>query len=93
MKQNTPLSLTGDWEAIVNNVERHNARVRFEILRQHNRRNKQINRILDRVLCAGLVIALDIAGLLASWIAVPTAIILICIACFLAGRLWEDCHR
>ena len=92
MEQTTALSLTGGWEDIVNNAERHNARVRFEIRRQQYRRNKRISKILYQVLGAGLIMALDIAGLLSSWVAVPGAEILVCIACFFSGRLWEECR-
>lgn len=92
MEQTTALSLTGGWEDIVNNVERHNARVRFEIRRQQYRRNKRISKILNHVLGAALVMGLDLAGLLSSWIAVPGAMILVCIACFFGGRLWEECR-
>ena len=92
MNQPTTLDLTGGWENIVNNVERHNARVRFEIRRQQYRRNKRISKILNHVLGAALVMGLDLAGLLSSWIAVPGAVILTCIACFFGGRLWEECR-
>lgn len=92
MKQPTALDLTGGWENIVNNVERHNARLRFEIRRQQYRRNKRINKILNYVLGAALVMGLDLAGLLSPWIAVPGAVILVCIACFFGGRLWEECR-
>ena len=93
MNQPKALDLTGGWEQIVNNVERHNARVRFEIRRQQYRRNKRISKILNHVLGAALVMGLDLAGLLSSWIAVPGAVILTCIACFFGGRLWEDYRK
>ena len=93
MEQTNAPSLTGGWEDIVNNVERHNARVQFEIRRQQYRRNKRIGKILNHVLGAALVMGLDLAGLLASWVAVPGAVILVCIACFFGGRLWEACSR
>ena len=93
MEQTNAPSLTGVWEDIVNNVERHNARVQFEIRRQQYRRNKRIGKILNHVLGAALVMGLDLAGLLASWVAVPGAVILVCIACFFGGRLWEACSR
>lgn len=92
MEQTNALTLTGGWEEIVNNVERHNARVRFEIRKQQYRRNKRISKILNHVLGAALVMGLDLAGLLSSWIAVPGAVILTCIAFFFGGRLWEECH-
>ena len=89
-KQNTPLSLDGSWERIVNDAERHNARVHFEETRKRNRIRKRLGYIIDCALSAAAVIALDIAGLLASVVAMPTAVIFICIACFLAGRVWEQ---
>ena len=89
MNQPTTLDLTGGWENIVNNVERHNARARFEIRRQQYRRNKLISKILSHVLGAALVMGLDLAGLLSPWVAVPGAVILVCIACFFGGHLWE----
>ena len=92
MEQTNSLTLTGGWEDIVNNVERHNARVRFEIRRQQYRRNKRISKILSHVLGAGLIMTLDLTGLLSSWVAVPGAVILVCIACFFGGRLWEECR-
>ena len=93
MEQTTALSLTGGWEAIVNNVERHNARARFEIRKQQHRRNKRINKILNFALGAALTMTLDMTGLLASWVAVPAAVILVCAACFFGGRLWEDYRK
>lgn len=36
MNQPTALDLTGGWENIVNNVERHNTRLRFEAKRTKN---------------------------------------------------------
>lgn len=93
MNRPTTLDLTGGWENIVNNVERHNARVRFEIRRQKYRHNKLISKILNHVLGAALVMGLDLAGLLSSCIAVPGAVILTCIAFFFGGRLWEACQK
>ena len=90
MEETTALSLDGGWEAIVNNVERHNARARFEMHKRQHRRNKRISKILNLVLGASAIMALDLAGLLASWVAVPGAVILVCIACFFTGRFWEE---
>ena len=93
MNQPTTLDLTGGWEQIVNDVERHNARVRFEIRRQQYRLNKRINKILNYALGAAAVSALDFGGLLSPWVAIPGAVILVCIACFFGGRLWEECRK
>ena len=93
MNQPTALDLTGGWEQIVNNVERHNARVRFEIRKRQYRRNKRISKILNHALGAALVMGLDLAGLLASWIAVPGTLIPTFIAFFLGGQLWKECHE
>lgn len=93
MNQPKALDLTGGWENIVNSVERHNARARFEVRRQQYRRNKRINKILDLAIGAAFVTILDLVGLLASWIAIPGAVILVCIACFFGGRLWEECRK
>lgn len=90
MNQPTVLHRTGGWEAIINNVERHNARARFEMHKRQRRRDKRISKILNHVLGASAIMALDLAGLLASWVAVPGAVILVCIACFFTGRLWEE---
>ena len=89
-KNEQPLSLDGNWENIVNDVERHNARVHFDETRRQRRIRKQFNSIINCALTACAVIALDIAGLLASTVAMPTAVIFICIACFIAGRVWEQ---
>ena len=93
MKQPTALDLTGEWENIVNNVERHSARARFEFRRQQHRFNKRISKIINYLLGAVLVMGLDLAGLLASWVAVPGVVILLCAIFFFGGRLWEECHR
>lgn len=85
-----PLSLDGSWEHIVNDAERHNARVHFEETRQRRRIRKRLSHIIDCALAAAAVIALNIAGLLATVVAMPTAVIFICIACFIAGRVWEQ---
>lgn len=92
MNQRTeqPLSLDGSWERIVNDTERHNARVHFEETRKRNRIRKRLGYIIDCALSAAAVIALDVAGLLAPVVAMPTAVIFICIACFIAGRVWEQ---
>lgn len=92
MEQTNALTLTGGWEDIVNNAERHNARVRFEMRRNLRRREKRLIKIINYVLGAGLIMTLDLTGLLSSWVAVPGAVILVCIACFFGGRLWEECR-
>ena len=83
------LDLTGGWESIVNNVERHNARVRFEkaLLLRKNRKLRR--KVVDLSLGAVLVVALSAAGLLAPWVAGVASVLLICGASVIVGRLLE----
>lgn len=87
------LNLNGGWEDIVNNVERHNARVRFDAARKQTRRNKRIGKVVDLALFAVLLMVLGFSGLVANWIAGPVAGLMICAACFFGGRLWEEYHK
>ena len=79
------LNLSGGWESIVNNVERHNARVRFEEKLRRQKKAKLTEKILDCALVAGIVIALGVAKLLAPWVATVVALLAVCAGCFLAG--------
>ena len=90
---NEQLTLEGEWEHIVNDVERHNARVRLETALLQRRFRRQLNSIVNYVLVAVAVLALNFAGLLNFFVAMPIAIISICIACFFAGRLWGQRHK
>ncbi len=93
MNQPTTLDLTGGWENIVNNVERHNARVRFEVNLYQHKLKRKIGRVVNTALGAILSVTLGLTGLLAPWLASVTAIICVCIACFLGGRIWEGHYR
>jgi len=87
MNQPTTLDLTGGWDNIVNNVERHNARCRFERKMAKRKLHKQINKALFYAMGAALAIVLEFTGLLAPWVAVLAALVLLCMACFTVGRI------
>jgi VIT1/CCC1 family predicted Fe2+/Mn2+ transporter len=87
MNQEATIRLPAEWEGIVNNVERHNARCRFEEKLAKRKLHKQINKALLYAMGAALAILLDFTGLLATWVAVAAAIVLVCLACFTAGRI------
>ncbi len=89
MNQPTTLDLTGGWENIVNNVERHNARARREAKREARRTDKMKQVIINLSLGAVLVVALAFAGLVAPWVAGGIAVVLVCMASAIAGRVWE----
>ena len=93
MEQTTALSLTGGWENIVNNVERHNARIRFDAMLYRRKQKKKISKAVDLAIGAILSITLGFTGLLAPWVAGSAAFLLTCAACFLGGRIWEGYHR
>lgn len=93
MNQPTTLDLTGGWESIVNNVERHNARLRFEALLYQRRLKRKIGRVTNMALGAIVSVTLGLTGLMAPWLAGGAAVILVCAACFLAGRIREGYRR
>ena len=84
-----PLDLTDNWEEIVNNVERHNARNRWETVKERRRLRKLRHSAINLSLCAVLAVVLSWAKLLSPWVATATAVLLICIASAMVGRLWE----
>jgi len=88
MKEEATIRLPAEWEGIVNNVERHNARRQMEEKRARRKLQKQINKALFYAMGAALAITLECAGLLALWVAVLAAIILVCMACFTAGKIF-----
>ena len=89
MRQAIELNLTAGWEGIVNSAERHNARVRFE-QKLHAQKLLKLRRMIVALsLGALLVVALGAAGLLASWVAGIAAVLMICGACLVTGRLLE----
>lgn len=87
MAQQATIRLPAEWEGIVNNVERHNARCRFEEKLAKRKLHKQINKALFYAMGAALAMALEFAGLLAPQVAVAAAIVLVCMACFTVGRI------
>ncbi|MBR4017275.1 MAG: hypothetical protein IKK11_05635 [Oscillospiraceae bacterium] len=89
MENEATIRLPAEWEGIVNNVERHNARCRFEEKLAKRKLQKQINKALFYAMGAALAMALEGAGLLALQVAVPAAVVLVCLACFVAGQIIE----
>ena len=87
MNQEETIRLPAEWEGIVNNVERHNARCRFEEKLAKRKLHKQINKALFYAMGAALAIVLDFTGLLATWVAVAAALVLLCMTCFTVGRI------
>ena len=83
------LSLDGDWEQIVNNVERHNARGRFEENLLRNKLKKDNNKLISLAFAAILCVVLGVVGFVASWLGGAAAVIFAFAACFRAGRICE----
>lgn len=92
MNRPVTLDLTGGWEDIVNNVERHNARVRFDAYLYQRKLKKKICKVVNMALGAIVSVILGLTGLMAPWLGGGSAVILVCVACFLAGRIREG-HR
>ena len=88
MNEEATIRLPAEWEGIVNNVERHNARRQMEEKRARRKLQKQINKALFYAMGAALAITLECAGLLALWVAGLAAMILVCMACFTAGKIF-----
>lgn len=89
MNQPTALDLTGGWESIVNNAERHNARLRLDAYLHQRKLRKKVSKVAELALGAILSVVLGSAGLLTPWLAGTAAVLLVCVACFLGGRIWE----
>ena len=87
MEQQATIRLPAEWEGIVNNVERHNARCRFEAKLAKRKLHKQINKALLYAMGAAVAVVLEFAGLLAATVAIPAALALVCMACFVAGKI------
>ena len=87
MEQPKVLDLTGGWDDIVNNVERHNARCRFEEKLAKRKFHKQINKALMYAIGAAMAMVLECTGLFSIWVAIPAALLLVCMACFTAGQI------
>lgn len=89
MENERVLDETGGWERIVNAVERHNARMRRDAERRERKKGKMARTVLYRALGAVGVVILALTGLLAPWVAGVTAVLMLCGACLMAGRLLE----
>ena len=89
MNQPKALNLSDGWENIVNNVARHNARVRILAAVHKRKQEKRIAKAVNYALGAVLSVVLGATGLLSSWVAGSIAVLLVCISCFLYGRAWE----
>jgi VIT1/CCC1 family predicted Fe2+/Mn2+ transporter len=87
MENEKTIRLPAEWEGIVNNVERHNARCRFEEKLARRKLHKQINKALFYAMGAALAIVLDFTGLIAPCVAVAVALVLLCMTCFTVGRI------
>lgn len=88
MNEEATIGIPAEWEGIVNNVERHNARRQMEEKRARRKLQKQINKALFYAMGAALAIALECAGLLVLWVAGLAAMVLVCMACFTAGKIF-----
>lgn len=93
MSQPTVVGIPNEWEKIVNNVERHNARVRFDANLYQRKLKKKVSKVAELGLGAILSVGLGAAGLLAPWLAGAMSIVLVCVACFHGGRLWEGFRK
>lgn len=87
------LSLDGDWESIVNNVDRHNKRCRRDQAKRESELHKMLNKALCFAMVAALALILNIAELLTIWVAVAVALPCLCAACFIGGRFYEAIHK
>lgn len=89
MNKPIALNLTGEWEGIVNNVDRHNKRCRYE----QAKKESKLHQIIDKALCfamiAALVLILNVFELLTTWVAMAIMLPCLCAACFFGGRFWE----
>lgn len=86
MNQPATLESTMEWESIVNYAEQHNARCRFEEEQVKTKLHKRIRKALCYAMGAVVAVLMDIAGLLAPWVAVTSMVALLCMACFTAGK-------
>ena len=93
MVKEATLDIPAEWESIVNNVERHNARCQFEKKLEKRKLHKQINKALFYAIGAAFAMALELAGLLALQVAVPAAVLLVCIACFISGGIYQKIYE
>ena len=82
-----PLNTNDGWEQIVNDVERHNAKVRFHAKREENKRNRLIGEAINLLLCALVSTTLGVTGWLVPWVAVVSSALFLCVACFVCGMV------
>lgn len=87
MNESATLDSTVEWERIVNYAEQHNARCRFEKEQVKSKQQKRLNKALFCAMGAAVAVVMEIAGLLAPWVAVATSVVLLCAACYTAGKL------
>lgn len=91
-KYGVPLNEDDGWERLVNEVERQNARVRFEQHKEQHRRDKLLH-IAGRCAVAAIALmALELCDLLSVWMAIPGSVALLCAGCFFFGQYWRICH-
>lgn len=90
MKKPITLNLTGEWEDIVNNVDKHNKRCRYEQAKKESKLHQMINKALCFAVIAALSLILNVAELLTTWVALAIMLPCICAACFIGGRFWEN---
>ena len=93
MNKPIQLSLDGDWEDIVNNVDRHNKRCRHDQAKRENKLHKMLNKALCFAMVAAMALILNITELLTTWVAVAVALPCLCAACFIGGRFYEVIHK
>lgn len=86
MNQPATLDTNCEWENIVNYAERHNARCQFEESQVKTKLHKMMNKALVYAIAAAMMILMEWAGVLTSWVAVVAAIVLSCMACYAAGK-------
>lgn len=93
MNQPKALDLTSGWEDVVNNSRWRKARTQKENERHLHRCRKTIYKVCFCIVASVIAMILELAGLLASWIAAPGTLIPAFIAFFLGGQLWKECHE
>ncbi len=93
MNKGTELNLFSDWEGIVNDVDRHNARIRIDAKIAQRRRNRMIGKSVNFAIGAAACMAFGAADLLADWLAVLATVALLCSSSVIAGRVWEASRK
>ncbi len=85
-----PLNTTDGWEDLVNDVDRHNASVRIHAKIAERRRNRMIGKSINLALGAAAAAVFGATHIIAGWLAALLAILLLCGACVIAGRVFEQ---